>query len=561
MRREESGLLKLLLPLLIACKATEEAAPSPSAPAEKPTLPALELRVAYGSEKKTWMEAEVAAFEATNPTLASGRPIDVVTTAGGSGEIVGDILSGSSQPHVFSPASSAYVTLLNESWLQQPGHTNPLSPAGEPIVLSPVVIAMWEPMARALGWPDKRLGWKDLLSVSSSGQGWSAHGHPEWGAFKLAHTHPGLSNSGLLAVLAEVYAGAGKTRGLTLEDLSRKETTDLVSAVEASLVHYGKSTSFLADKMAERGPSYVSAAVLYENQVIELRARALDMPLTAIYPVEGTFWSDHPYAVLDAPQVGPEEREAAASLLSFLKARPAQEAALAAGFRPADPTIPIGAPIVSANGVDPREPQTLLDLPEGPVLSAVLKLWWEHKKPSEVTLVFDKSGSMRGDPLARAKEGASAFLADLGERDAVSLLFFDDQVGAPSAPVPLAGGGRQALDATVQSAIASGGTALYDAVMSAHAAATERARQAPGTIHAIVVMTDGRDEHSKQTLDAVKRQLGTDSESAVKVFTIAYGEGADPTVLTAISDAGRGGFSRGGQGDIRSVFRDMAAFF
>lgn len=552
-------MLTLLVSILAACQEQPSGLGIPSA--EGPAPNALELRVAYGSEKKEWLEAQIAAFEASRPLVASGRPIDVVTTAGGSGEIVEDILAGSSKPHVFSPASSAYVTLLNERWLQQAGNTAPLSPAGEPILLSPVVIAIWEPMARALGWPEKRLGWKDLLEVSGSGQGWGAYGHPEWGAFKLAHTHPGLSNSGLLAVLAEVYAGAGKTRGLTLEDLANPQTTALVAAVESNLVHYGKSTSFLAEKMAERGPSYVSAAVLYESQVIALRGQATDMPLTAIYPVEGTFWSDHPYAVLDAPQVGAEEREAAGALLAYLKGRPAQEAALAAGFRPADPGVPIGAPIVATNGVDPLEPQTLLELPDGAVLSAVLKLWWEHKKPSEVTLVFDKSGSMRGQPLQSAKEGAAAFLADLGDRDAVSLMFFDDTVGAPVGPVPLGQGGRTLLNSTVQSTIASGGTSLYDAVMAAHGAALERARADPRRIHAVLVMTDGRDEHSQQNLAAVQALLGRDSESPVKVFTIAYGDGADPAVLQAIADSGRGGFARGGEGEIRAVFRDMAAFF
>src|SRR5882757_4458435 len=97
---------------------------------------------------------------------------------------------GELKPHVFSPASGAYVALLNRSWLSQPGHTAPLSPAGEPVVLSPLVIATWKPMAEALGWPQKALGWKDLIKVNADPKGWGAHGHPEWGPFKLGHTHP-----------------------------------------------------------------------------------------------------------------------------------------------------------------------------------------------------------------------------------------------------------------------------------------------------------------------------------------------------------------------------------
>ncbi|HEY3595624.1 MAG TPA: hypothetical protein VGL13_17175, partial [Polyangiaceae bacterium] len=77
----------------------------------------------------------------------------------------------------------------------------------------------------------------------------------------------------------------------------KKTTRDFVSGVESSIVHYGKSTGFFAEKMLSRGPTYLSAAVLYESSVIESYAtqhEAALFPLVAIYPVEGTFWSDHP---------------------------------------------------------------------------------------------------------------------------------------------------------------------------------------------------------------------------------------------------------------------------
>ena len=549
----------LILLGVLACKGEDggagltSATPSAAAP--------LELRVSYGSEKKAWLDEQIQAFEAGSPTTASGRPIDVVATGKGSGEAMADILSGAASPHVYSPASSAYLTLLNDAWLKQPGHTAPLTTSSDLLLLSPVVIGLWKPMAEALGWPDKALGWADLLNVSRKKQGWSAFGHPEWGAFKLAHTHPGLSNSGLLAVLAEVYAGAGKTRGLETADLADPKVGAFLSEVEASLVHYGKSTTFLADKMRERGPSYVSAAVLYESQIVEAAATPGELPLVAIYPVEGTFWSDHPYAVLDAPQVGPEERDAAAKLLAYLKSKPAQEGAVRRGFRPADPAVPLGPPLTTTPGVDMAQPQTLLDVPGGDTLSQIVALWEQHKKPSEVTLIFDKSGSMRGNPLAKAKEGASAFLDSLGDRDEVALLFFDDTVAAPPEPVLLGNGGRATLKISVDGAIASGGTALYDAVITAYDAAASRAAAEPATIHAVVVMTDGRDENSLQNLAAVQQRLTASSEGAVKVFTIAYGEGADPTVLSSIADAGRGSAAKGGEGDITGVFRDMAAFF
>ena len=524
-----------------------------------PIATPLELRIAYGSEKKAWLEEQIAAFNGSGARTAGGAPIRVVGTASGSGEAMTAILDGNSQPHVFSPASGAYLALLNQAWLSRDNHTKALAPAGEPIVLSPIVIAMWKPMAEALGWPGKELGWADLVKLAKDPRGWASHDRPEWGSFKLGHTHPEFSNSGLLAVLAAAYAATGKTTGLSAADLDAPATAAFLAEVEDSIVHYGKSTSLFTDKMVERGPTYLSAAVTYENLVVEASGKA-DPPLVAIYPVEGTFWSDHPYAILDAPWVGADERAAAQAFLAFLKARPAQERALALGFRPADPAIHMAAPIDAAHGVDPQQPQTLLTVPDGATLDKLIATWRTTKKASAVTLVFDKSGSMEGRPLAEAKAGAKEFLATLDDRDQVSLVFFDDTVYPPIGPLPL-GAARASLGARIDGAVAAGGTSLYDAVSAAHAVMRADLKKNPHRIHALVVMTDGKDESSSKSLDQVVRQVTVEGEAAVSVFTIAYGDQASDDILKQLAEKSRGTFARGSVADIRAVFRDIGTFF
>ncbi|OFX24117.1 MAG: hypothetical protein A2V77_12050 [Anaeromyxobacter sp. RBG_16_69_14] len=542
---------------LAACKSEKGRTEPP------PRVAAVTLRVVYGSEKRSWLEEQVRSFQASGARLSSGRIITVEAKPMGSGEAVQGIIDGTLQPHVFSPASGAYVALLNRAWLGQVGKTLPVCPQGDPLVLSPVVVAMWKPMAEALGWPGKQLGWRDLLKVNAGGEGWSRIGRPEWGSFKLGHTHPEYSNSGLLSVLAEAYAGARKTRGLVTEDLRARPVRDLVQRVEGTVVHYGKSTGFFAEKMVERGPSYLSAAVLYENLVIESysKASSAPFPLVAIYPVEGTFWSDHPYAILDAPWVGAEEREAGEKLLAFLKARPQQERALVHGFRPADTGIPVGAPVDAAHGVDARQPQTLLEVPAAATLEALLGLWRETKKAADVILVFDKSGSMTGRPLVEAKAGARAFLDALGERDRLSVMFFDEAVHPPFGPLAIATG-KQALADRIGGAIAGGGTALYDATARAYALALERATQEPGRIHAVVVMTDGKDESSRADFADLRRVLSVEGgDTPVRVFTIGYGSKVQLDVLARIAENAQGASARGSVEDIVAVYRDMAAFF
>jgi Ca-activated chloride channel homolog len=523
------------------------------------------ITIAYGSEKKTWLEGEAARFMQSAPETTSHRRIVIDARPMGSGEAVQAIKAGTLAPHVFSPASSVYLEMLD---------TPEARVKGEALVLSPLVVAMWQPMAEALGWPSKAISWNDFLSVATDARGWSAYGHSEWGRFKLAHTHPEFSNSGFLATLAEIYAGAKKTRDLQAADLDAPATRAFLERVEGTVVYYGKSTGFFMDKMIARGPGFLSGAIVYENLVVESYAKkTADLPpLVAVYPKEGTFWADHPYAILcdrgkpGCPAFPADERDAAQKFSAHLRSREAQERALALGFRPADTKIATTAPIDAAHGVDPKQPQTILPLPPPEVVDRVASTWAATKKGADVAIVFDKSGSMAGRPLAEAKAGAKSFLETLGDRDEVTFVPFDDVVHAPRGPFPLTSG-RKTLANDLTMISAGGGTALYDAIRQAYDAALVRSEKTPGVIHAVVVMTDGKDEGSKTTLPALKLKLRArrSSESAgdapVKVFTIAYGAEAEGKVLAEIADAAGGWSGRGSVETIRDVYVEVASFF
>jgi Ca-activated chloride channel family protein len=559
------ALLAVLGSAAEGCKSKETPPPDPDNPAAAsaaaPAKAPVTVTIVYGSEKKTWLEEQIKSFEATSPTAPSGRRVHIDAKAMGSGEAIDAIDGSSVKATVFSPASGAYTSLLNDRWLSHDGHTKALASKSEPLVLSPVVIAMWKPMAEALGWPKKSLSWADLLKVNANPKGWGAAGFPEWGKFKLGHCHPEFSNSGLLSVIAEAYAGAKKTRDLTAADLDAKATADFVARIEDTIVHYGKSTGFFADKMIERGPSYLSAAVLYENLVIESYAKSPALPVVAIYPLEGTFWSDHPYAILDADWVGADERAGAEAFLAYLKAKPAQERALQLGFRPADTSIPIGAPIDLSHGVDPKQPQTVLPVPDVRTIQHLLEVWRMNKKGADVVLAFDKSGSMRGRPLEQAKLGARTFLGTLGDRDEATLLFFDATVYPAIGPVPL-GSGRAQLLSRLDGITADGGTSLYQAIAQAYDTQTKRAAVTPNRIHAVVVMTDGKDESATMSLQELESRFPAEKEDApVKVFTIAYGEQAEGKILDGIAETAKGYAARGSVETIRGVYLDMASFF
>ena len=70
------------------------------------------------------------------------------------------------RPDVWSPAASSWTQLLRQKTtaLDKP---DLVGDAKQPsIVNSPLVIAMPKPMATALGWPKKALGWGDVLRLA-----------------------------------------------------------------------------------------------------------------------------------------------------------------------------------------------------------------------------------------------------------------------------------------------------------------------------------------------------------------------------------------------------------
>jgi len=523
---------------------------------------AVQLLFTYGSEKEEWIKEATARFNVGGWKTAAGKPIYVEAVPEGSGESIDELLSGSRKAHLTSPASGAFIKLGNAESRTHTGKD--LIGPTQNLVLSPVVIAMWKPMADAIGWGTRPVGWSDILALAREPTGWAAHGHPEWGAFRLGHTHPEFSNSGLISLLAETYAAVGKVSGLSLADVRQAQTARYVGGIESAIVHYGSSTGFFGKKMFESGPRYLSAAVLYESLVIESTSQKyqLPFPVVAIYPKEGTFWSDHPVGIVERDWVTPVHREAAKVYVDYLLARPQQERALQLGFRPSAVEVPLTAPIDAAHGVDPKQPQTTLEVPSVEVIDAVRQLWRQAKKRSQITLVLDVSGSMNDEhKLENAKAGAQQLIDLLDPEDTFSFLPFNNELTWAFQDLALKDA-RERARATLGGVFASGGTALYDAIAAAHDYQRQLAAKEPGRISAIVVLTDGADTDSKLKLHDLLNQLRGGSEArSIPVFTIGYGRDANRQVLEQIATATGARFYVGTPENIRSVFREISTFF
>jgi len=522
----------------------------------KPAANSLRLAFAYSPEKKDLLAPLIARFNSEHHD-SEGKPVFVDGQVVASGEAETKIARQGIQPVLWSPASSLWGRLLDFE------ADKPWVPDDNPsIVRTPLVIAMWEPLARALGWPRKQIGFAQILKLALDRRGWAAYGKPEFGQFKLGHTNPDFSTSGLSAVVAEYSAATGQREGLSLADVDQSAVRRRIKAIERSIVHYGDTTLFFSDQLKRYGPAYASAVAMEEATLVDFNKNRSGTKLVALYPSEGTFYSDNPLITLQAPWVSEPQKRGAKLFADWLAAHVKPDVAAAAGFRPADSTKRPGAPIDQAHGADPALPRRLLSLPDPRVLARVKVDWRQDRKPANIALVVDTSGSMSEESkLDQAKRGLQVFFSQLSPQDRVGLIAFNDKVSRVVPVSPFATT-RPRLQAAVRDLFPDGQTAVYDAAQAG--LAEIQALKDPTRINSVVVLTDGEDNQSStdsNTLVAALTRQARSEGLSVRVYTIAYGREANKSVLQQIASSSGGKEYIGDPKQIEGVYRSISSFF
>ena len=531
------------------------------------------VTVVASSEKAALMAAIADSYNRSDRTVDGAcYAVNVRSIASGMAEA--ELASGwdasadGPPPDAWTPAASTWLGLLQTDAAAHDRHDVQVPTSPPSVASTPLTLAMPQPMAQALGWPTAQIGWSDLLKLANSPTGWAANRHPEWGKFLLGKTNPNISTSGLAATIGTFVAATGTSSDLTARDLADPKVRAFVAGVEKAVVHYGDTTlTYLTNLQraddAGSALSYVSAVAVEEKSVLDYDAGNPSgdpatlgkhppphVPLVAVYPKEGTLYSDSPYAILDAPWTTPHKKAGAQDFLTYMHAPDQQKRFTDAGFRTFD-RKPGGA-VTSSKNVLADGVKITLKPPNPQVLIGVRNTWEALRKRARILLVLDVSGSM-GDPagssgktkLELAKSAAVTALGQLAPTDQLGLWTFTTNLKTPSGIYnELVSIGPVASQKTeIQQAIGAlsplNGTPLY--AVTRAAASAMNASDDPKLINAVVLLTDGQNEYpSDNDLDGLVKDLSAHaSEGGVRIFSIAYGKDADLATLKSISQASR----------------------
>ncbi|MFX1275049.1 MAG: substrate-binding domain-containing protein [Promethearchaeota archaeon] len=325
------------------------------------------IYIIYSSEKASWMTKAYTDFmnewEQTHPDFK----IKIHMYPYGSSDSIISILNGEIFPTIWSPASSIWMTFLNTKWAQYTGDIEPIVDIDEAvrIIYSPIVIATWESFNNTYNIK----GFSDLYNLNLN---------PSVN-IKMAHTDPYLSNSGYMSVIMALSAGSGVTsENLTIAELTDLNDQNWLRIFESSAILYGKSTGFLSRYMMNEGPSGLNVAFLYENLIRDISSAATGGKIIAVYPEEGTLFSDHPFCILNANWITPAQRQVAEAFLKFLNRTDTITSAMEYAFRPIDASIPLDSSVFNyeTNGLSLNINVPELKTPkDGNVLIKIPDLW------------------------------------------------------------------------------------------------------------------------------------------------------------------------------------------
>jgi len=539
----------------------------------------LRLQVAASPDQADVLAQAAAEYGRQRPTV-DDRCVDVqvrgVESVEGANALVAgwDEVALGPRPDVWVPASTAWAlqVQLKRQATKQPD----VIPFERPkVATTPMVFAMPKPMAEALGWPQRPLGWTELLQAVQNPQGWKAFNQPSWGPFRLGKLDPNLSTPGLEALIGAVFAATGQGSDLSVETLAKQadQLRTLILGIERAPGQDADTpATFLANlQQADQAGDtlgFVSAVPLDEKSVFDYNRGSLGgledggqrpkpkVPLVAVYPKEGTLEADHPWVVLRAPWVDAAKRRAAAGFLDYIRSEPVQVRFQQVGFRSWGGRP--GPALTEEGGLLPDQPARVLAPPAPKVVAAALESWNAARKRSNVLAVYDVSGSMKepvpGTGLTKIELVRKAVVLALPlfapETNLGSWVFSTNlegrqdwhelvPIGPTNAKLPNGKTRREVLAGTIPLLQATNGdTGLYDTTLAAFRAV--KRSYAPGRLNIVVLLTDGINDDpdggiSKQELLG---QLKADQgNQKVSIITIAFGANADVATLREISQA------------------------
>lgn len=532
-----------------------------------------EVKFLVGSALEQYCNQAATQFNQQKPKLDNGKAFYLKCEAKGSGDVVQNVVALAKQlqqgtltadsaelPSLISTDGEIYYAQLKYQIEQLfPGQNYIPEITDAPLIAnSPMVFMV--PVEVAPPLRKQTNIFKELVTAKTYQD--LAANSPKLPIYYV-QAAPTRSNSGLQTLVTQFVDVSGKRpEQLTVADIQKYQPQ--VQKIQSKVTRYGISTNSLAKDMVKNGLFWASIGSVYESSVIEVNSsqNPTQTRYEAIYP-EATYTSNMRAIIPNAPWVNADEKAASEQVIEYLRSPEGQKIATDLGLRPGVPGIALGAKFSPQFGVNPEAKYDSLRSPQPDVVNAMLKSWaYYAKKPSQVVIVVDSSGSMKGNKLPAVQSTLNNYINSLGPKEKVALIDFNSVIRQAVIVDGTPAGKDRGLE-FISGLKAYGGTRLYDATLNARDWLQKNLK--PDAINAVIILTDGEDSGSKISLNALNQELqrsSFNSEQRIAFFTIGYGNEGDfnPDVLQQIANNG-GYYRKGDPETISTVMSNLQLEF
>ncbi|RSM58113.1 VWA domain-containing protein [Actinoplanes sp. ATCC 53533] len=469
-------------------------------------------------------------------------------------------LAGAGAPRAGVTAPDVWVPDAR-TWLQRLRSAAPEFAFTEEgsLALSPVVMAMPEPVAKELGWPRRKLSYADLIAQITTSTNFRA------GTVDPARDAAALS--GLLA-LGATAATLDQRRPGTTNGLLRTLATD------TSVLRDDLMAQLPQDKDDNSLAAGLGLAAMSESDVVTYNATRPPVGLAALYLEPAAVPLNYPFAVM--PDLGQAQAEAAHQLYAALSAGAGFRGRLAqAGIRAPDGTAPAGftAPAGAPKRFGPAQAagsgEAAAATADGATIDRALAGWSAVVAPARILAIVDASASMR-TPVPTARNATRMQLTLAAARGGLGLFSDDWQVGLwlfagsgsdhrELVPIgPLTDKRDDVAGALGGIQPAGGDAGLYRTILDGYREVQDGWQA--GRVNSVLLMTDGVGAGRQSgdiKLEELLAKLGAakSADKPVQVIIVGVGDAVDRTPLERITrETGGGVFIAEDPAQIGAVF-------
>jgi Mg-chelatase subunit ChlD len=157
-----------------------------------------------------------------------------------------------------------------------------------------------------------------------------------------------------------------------------------------------------------------------------------------------------------------------------------------------------------------------------------------------VHLVLDVSGSMAGEPIARAREAAEALVDRLAPTDDFSLVTFSSEAKV-WVPDGLVGPRREAIKEVIRGLREQGGTNIAEGLSLAYVQASQ-ASIPEDAVRVVLLLSDGRATAGDTNSERISRLSLDAFQRGIQTSAFGLGSDYDGALMSSIASDGAGGY-------------------